>query len=67
MVFRTLNFSSGRVIWIFGFKFYVKTKKMQKFSVHEVPTIDEIDERVGLNILPPNIIDNLLQFVTAAW
>ena len=25
---------------------------MQKFKVHKVPTINEIDELVGLNILP---------------
>ena len=33
---------------------------MQKFTVHKVPTIDEMDELVGLNILPANFIDNLL-------
>ena len=33
---------------------------MQKFAVHKVPTIDEIDELVGLNILPANFIENLL-------
>ena len=54
------NFFSGRVFWIFGFKFYVKTKKMQKFTVHKAPTIDEIDELVGLNILQTNVIENLL-------
>ena len=32
---------------------------MQKFTVHKVPTIDEMDELVGLNILPANFIDNL--------
>ena len=57
---RTQNFFSGRVIGIFGFNFYVKTKKMQRFIVHKVPTIDEIDELVGLNILPANFIENLL-------
>ena len=45
---------------MFGFNFYVKTKKMQKFTVHKVPTIDEIDELVGLNILRANFIENLL-------
>ena len=33
---------------------------MQKITVHKVPTTDEIDELVGLNILPANFIDNLL-------
>ena len=33
---------------------------MQKFTVHKAPTIDEIDELVGLNILPVNVIENLL-------
>ena len=33
---------------------------MQKFIVLKVPTIDEIDELVGLNILPANFIENLL-------
>ena len=33
---------------------------MQKFTVHKVPTIDEIDQLVGLNILPANFIENLL-------
>ena len=32
---------------------------MQKFTVHKAPTIDEIDELVGLNILPANVIENL--------
>ena len=32
---------------------------MQKFTVHKAPTIDEIDELVGLNILPVNFIENL--------
>ena len=45
---------------MFGLNFYVKTKKMQTFTVHKVPTIDEIDELVGLNILPANFIENLL-------
>ena len=29
-------------------------------TVHKAPTIDEIDELVGLNILPANFIENLL-------
>ena len=33
---------------------------MQTFAVHKAPTIDEIDELVGLNILPTNFIENLL-------
>ena len=33
---------------------------MQTFTVHKGPTIDEIDELVGLNILPANFIENLL-------
>ena len=33
---------------------------MQKFTVHKAPTIDEIDELVGLNILQTNVIENLL-------
>ena len=33
---------------------------MQKSTVHKAPTIDEIDELVGLNILPTNFIENLL-------
>ena len=33
---------------------------MQKFTVHKAPTIDEIDELVGLNILLANVIENLL-------
>ena len=33
---------------------------MQKFTVHKAPTIDEIDELVGFNILPANFIENLL-------
>ena len=33
---------------------------MQEFTVHKVPTIDEIDELVGLNILAANFIENLL-------
>ena len=33
---------------------------MQKFTVRKVPTMDEIDELVGLNILPANLIENLL-------
>ena len=33
---------------------------MQNFTVHKVPTIDEIDQLVGLNILPANFIENLL-------
>ena len=32
---------------------------MQNFTVHKVPTIDEIDELVGLNILKANFIENL--------
>ena len=32
----------------------------QKFTVHEVPSIDEINELVGLNILSANFIENLL-------
>ena len=44
----------------FAFISYVKTKKMQKFTVHNVPTIDEIDVLVGLNILPANFIKYLL-------
>ena len=39
--------------------FRSKTKKMQRFTVHKIPTIDEIDELVGLNILPANVIENL--------
>ena len=46
----------GRVIWIFGFHFDNKTKKMQKFTVHKVPTIDVIDELVGLNIFKANLL-----------
>ena len=60
---RTRNVFSERITSIFGFNFYVKTKKMQTFTVHKVPTIDEIDELVGLNILTSNFIEN---FVTAA-
>ena len=33
---------------------------MQKFTVHKAPTIDEIDELEGLNILPANVIENSL-------
>ena len=33
---------------------------MQKFTVRKAPTIDEIDELVGLNILPANVTENLL-------
>ena len=33
---------------------------MLKPKIHKVPTIDEIDELVGLNILPANFIENLL-------
>ena len=33
---------------------------MQTFTVHKAPTIDETDELVGLNILPANVIENLL-------
>ena len=33
---------------------------MHKFTVHKAPTINEIDELVGLNILPANFIENLL-------
>ena len=33
---------------------------MQKFTAHKAPTIDEIGELVGLNILPVNFIENLL-------
>ena len=40
--------------------FYVKKKKVQKFTVHKVPIIDEIDELVDLNTLAANFIDNLL-------
>ena len=29
---------------------------MQKFTVHKVSTINEIDELVGLNILPANLL-----------
>ena len=29
---------------------------MQTFTVHKAPTIDEIDELVGLNILPANLL-----------
>ena len=32
---------------------------MQKFTVHKVPTIDEIDELVGENILLANFTENL--------
>ena len=39
---------------------YIKTKRMQKFTVHKAPSIDEIDKLVGLNILPANFIENLL-------
>ena len=41
------NFFSGWVIEIFGFNFCVETKKMQKFTVHKVLSIDEIEELVG--------------------
>ena len=44
---------------MFGFNFYVKTKKMQKFTVHNIHPIDEIDELVDLNILRANFIENL--------
>ena len=30
---------------------------MQKCTVHKAPTFDEIDELVGLNILPANFIE----------
>ena len=33
---------------------------MQKFTVHKVPSIDEMEELVGLNILPANFIENLI-------
>ena len=33
---------------------------MHIVTVHKAPTIDEIDELVGLNILPANFIENLL-------
>ena len=33
---------------------------MQKVRVHKAPTSDEIDELVGVNILPANYIENLL-------
>ena len=29
---------------------------MQKFTVHKVPTIDVIDELVGLNIFKANVL-----------
>ena len=53
-------FSRGGLFEFFCFNFYVKTKKMRKFTVHKAPSIDEIDELVGLNILPANFIENLL-------
>ena len=53
-------FSRGGLLFFFGFNFYVKTKKMKKFTDHKAPTIDYIDELVGLNILPANFIENLL-------
>ena len=28
--------------------------------MHEVPTVNEIDKLLGLNILPANVIENLL-------
>ena len=37
-----------------------KQRKCTKFTVHKAPTIDEIDQLVGLNILPANFIENLL-------
>ena len=33
---------------------------MQNFTDYKASTIDEIDELVGLNILPANFIENLL-------
>ena len=33
---------------------------MQKITVHKVTTIDEIDEVVGLNVLPADSIKSLL-------
>ena len=53
-------FSRGGLFEFLALIFKSKQKKMQTFTVHKVPTIDEIDELVGLNILPANFIENLL-------
>ena len=41
-------FSRGGLFEFLALSF--TSKKMQKFTVHKAPTIDEIDELVGLNI-----------------
>ena len=53
-------FSRGGLFEFLALIFTSKQRKYKKFTVHKAPTIDEIDELVGLNILPVNFIENLL-------
>ena len=53
-------FSQGGLFELFALVFTSKQSKKQKFTVHKAPGIDKIDKPVGLNILPPNFIENVL-------
>ena len=53
-------FSRGGLFEVLALIFTSKQRKCKKCTVHKVPTIDEIDELVGLSILPANFIENLL-------
>ena len=53
-------FSRGGLFEFLALILTSKQRKCKKFTVHKAPTIDEIDELVGLNILPANVIENLL-------
>ena len=53
-------FSLGGLFEFLVLIYTSKQRKRKKYAVHEAPTIDEIDQLVGLNILPANVIENLL-------
>ena len=54
-------FSRGGLFEFLALIFASKQRKCKKLTVHKVPTIDEMDELVGLNILTTNFIENLLR------
>ena len=53
-------FSRGGLFEFLALIFTSKRRKCKTFTVYKAPTIDEIDELVGLNILTANFIENLL-------